>query len=253
MRDHLRHNVVGYIALFCFVLGGTAVALPGHNKVDTGDLKKNAVRTSDIAPRAVTAAKIAPRSVDSLRVIDDSLGGQDIDESTLNIRTAPNSIGPTELADRQRRLVFAPGSLVPAGSGAPVLTSAGVFPVLDFPDEPGSAALATDVPGSRIEGTSMTVRVLWSPIGDGAVAWNMTYGVDGPGDSIDETSTPISQEISSAADDVLTGVSFEIPASAAQNGRLLGISIERDANAPGDTLTGKARVYLVEIDYTASG
>ncbi len=245
--------MVGYIALFCFVLGGTAIALPGRNKVDTGDIKKNAVRTSDIAPRAVTAAKIAPRSVDGLRVIDNSLTGEDIDESTLNIRPAPSSIGPTELADRQRRLVFTPAALDPGGTGAPELTAAGTFPVLDYPDEPGFAALATDVPGSRVEGTRMTVHVLWSSIGTGAVAWNMTYGVDGLGDRVNETATPIAQQVSNGTDEVLTGVNFEIPAGTIQDGQLLGVSIERDGNDPADTLTGKARLYLVEIDYMATG
>lgn len=38
IREHIRHNVVGYIALFCFAVGGTAVALPGNNKVDSGDI-----------------------------------------------------------------------------------------------------------------------------------------------------------------------------------------------------------------------
>ena len=116
VRDHLRHNVVGYIALFCFVLGGTAIALPGKNKVNSADIKPNAVHASDIAKKAVTAAKIAPRSVDGLRVIDKSLTSADIDESTLDIKPAPSSIGPTELADRQRRLVFTPGTLIPEQS-----------------------------------------------------------------------------------------------------------------------------------------
>jgi hypothetical protein len=253
VRDHLRHNIVGYIALFCFVLGGTAVALPGRNKVDTGDLKKNAVRTSDIAPRAVTAAKIAPRSVDGLRVIDNSLTGEDIDESTLNIHTAPNSIGPTELADRSRRLVFTPGSLVPNGE-QPQLEAVGAFPVLSFPNSANRyASLATDVPGSRVEGTKMTVRVLWSSSGDGAAIWNLAYSAVQPAGNVGTADTTESATESRTTSGQLTTASFEIPAGAIENGDLLGLTIERRGAEIGDTLPGTAAVRLVEIDYSATG
>jgi hypothetical protein len=254
VRDHLRHNVVGYIALFCFVLGGTAVALPGHNKVDTGDIKKNAVRTSDIAPRAVTAAKIAPRSVDGLRVIDNSLTGEDIDESTLNIRPAPGSIGPTELADRQRRLVFAPTALFVPESGSTItLDHVGPLPVLTFPDEHNYAALATDVPGTRVEGTRLTVRVVWSSNGNGTVAWRYSYGAVGAGANVEATVFPEGEAPSTTTSGALTTASFEIPADAVDDGDLLGVSIERDATGAADTLPGAARLHLVEIDYTATG
>ena len=176
VRDHLRHNVVGYIALFCFVLGGTAIALPGKNKVNSADIKPNAVHASDIAKKAVTAAKIAPRSVDGVRVIDKSLTSADIDESTLDIKPAPSSIGPTELADRQRRLVFTPGTLIP-GSPEPNLKSVSPYSALTFPDTAdSSASFSTDVPGSRVEGTKMTMRVLWTAAGNGGVIWNLSYG-----------------------------------------------------------------------------
>jgi hypothetical protein len=253
VRDHLRHNVVGYIALFCFVLGGTAVALPGRNKVDTGDLKKNVVRTSKIAPRAVTAAKIAPRSVDGLRVIDHSLTAQDIDESTLNIRPAPNSIGPTELADRQRRLVFTPSSLVPGVTGTPPkLETVGAFPVLAFANAKGAASLATDVPGSRVEGTKMTVRLLWSSEGSGTVTWDLTYAMVAAGSDV--AATQHSEELrSTTTSGELTATTFEIPAGAVVNGDMLGVAVERNGTDIDDTLTDPARLHLVEIDYLATG
>jgi hypothetical protein len=244
--------VVGYIALFCFVLGGTAVALPGKNKVDTGDIKKNAVRTSDIAPKAVTAAKIAPRSVDGLRVIDNSLTGEDIDESTLDIRPAPSSIGPTELADRQRRLLFGPGELVPGGSEVK-LENVGPFPVLVFPNANNYASFATDVPGSRVEGTKMTVRVVWSSTGNGAVVWDLAYGVVGTGGSVEGAPIVESELEAPTTGGSLTTTSFEIPGGAISNGELLGAAIERSANNVHDTLPGDARLHLVEIDYTATG
>jgi hypothetical protein len=251
VRDHFRHNVVGYIALFCFVLGGTAIALPGKNKVDTGDIKKNGVRASDIAPKAVTAAKIAPRSIDGLKVIDDSLGGADINESTLNIRPAPSSIGPTELADRQRRLAFTAGSLVPSASG-PELGNQFSFSVLSFPDANGFATLSVDVPGGRVEGTKLTVGLLWSAGGNGDVAWDLNYQAAGIGANVG-TGPSSSKAVTSATTDILTSTTFEIPAAAIQNGDLLGLVIERNGTNPADTLVNDARLHLVEIDYTANG
>jgi hypothetical protein len=245
--------VVGYIALFCFVLGGTAIALPGKNKVDSGDIKKNAVRTSEIAPKAVKAAKIAPRSVDGLRVIDDSLGGADIDESTLNIRPAPSSIGPTELADRQRRLVFTPGSLVPGGAEAPKPGGLGPFPILSFADGDGFASLATDVPGTRIEGTKLTVRVIWSATGNGSVNWDLSYGVTPVGGSAEAATSAELEAVAATTTGTITSTPFELPGGAIQNGSLLGITLERDGNNPEDTLASEARVHLVEIDYSATG
>jgi hypothetical protein len=245
--------VVGYIALFCFVLGGTAIALPGKNKVDSGDIKKNAVRTSEIGPKAVKASKIAPRSVDGLRVIDNSLTGDDIDESTLNIRPAPSSIGPTELADRQRRLVFTPGSLVPGGTEAPELEGLGPFPILSFADGDGFASLSTDVPGTRVEGTKLTVRVIWSATGNGAVNWDLSYGVTAIGGSAEAATSAELEELAETTTATVTSTTFELPGSAIQNGNLLGVTLERDGNNPEDTLASDARVHLVEIDYSATG
>ena len=104
MSRHLRHNVVGYVALFCFAIGGVAQALPGKNKVDSGDIKKGQVKVSDLAGGAVTEPKLAdgavtnPKlaqdAVDGSKVAADSLGGADVDESSLEI---PQQAIPTNL------------------------------------------------------------------------------------------------------------------------------------------------------------
>ena len=60
--SHLRRNLVALTALF-IVLGGTAVALPGKNTVDSGDIHNKAVKTKDIAKQAVTEKKLADGSV----------------------------------------------------------------------------------------------------------------------------------------------------------------------------------------------
>jgi len=49
--------VVGLVALVV-ALGGTAVALPGKNTVNSGDVKANAIKASDIATGAVGGAEV---------------------------------------------------------------------------------------------------------------------------------------------------------------------------------------------------
>jgi hypothetical protein len=53
---------VAFIALLA-ALSGTAVALPGKNTVDSGDIKRGAVKRADIANNAVNSAKVANNSL----------------------------------------------------------------------------------------------------------------------------------------------------------------------------------------------
>lgn len=93
LRAHFRSNVVGYIALFAVIIGGTAQALPGRRVVDHNDLQRHvvhrgnihdqAVETRKLDREAVTRPKLASNSVNSAKVADGSLTGEDIDELTL--------------------------------------------------------------------------------------------------------------------------------------------------------------------------
>src|SRR5436190_3824374 len=87
IREHVRHNVWGMVAVF-IALTGTAAALPGRNSVDSGDIKNANVRAADLAPN----------SVDSTKVLDDSLTGADVNESSLNLPAAPSSLPPSGAA-----------------------------------------------------------------------------------------------------------------------------------------------------------
>ena len=49
IRDHLRSNLVGYIALFCFATSGTAAALDGSDTVFTDDIVNGQVKSPDIS------------------------------------------------------------------------------------------------------------------------------------------------------------------------------------------------------------
>jgi hypothetical protein len=83
ISEHIRSNVVGYVALF-IALSGVAYAGPlKPGKVKTKHIADAAVTEPKLADSAVTGAKLGPDSVSGANVVPDSLGGADIDESSL--------------------------------------------------------------------------------------------------------------------------------------------------------------------------
>ena len=48
-REHIRSNVIGYIALFAFAMSGTASALDGSDTVFSDDIVNGEVKSADIA------------------------------------------------------------------------------------------------------------------------------------------------------------------------------------------------------------
>jgi hypothetical protein len=95
---------VAFVALLA-ALSGTAIALPGKNTVDSGDIKKGAVKRSDIGRNAVTGSKIKNGAVGSRDARNNSLTGTDINESTLgevpsaNTANTANSAGNADTTD----------------------------------------------------------------------------------------------------------------------------------------------------------
>jgi uncharacterized protein YjbI with pentapeptide repeats len=89
IRAHLRSNIVGYIALFCFAISGTAQALPGQNKVDSGDIKNFQVKKKDLAKNSVSGAN----------VVDGSLSEADISPAALKAIFATGVVTSVQLAD----------------------------------------------------------------------------------------------------------------------------------------------------------
>jgi hypothetical protein len=107
IRDHIRSNIVGYIALFCFAMGGSAYAidgpLPGQNQVGSEDVINGEVKAADLGTDSVGSGKIVDRQVKNadlslgasssntiadggiqgIDVKNDTLTGTQIDESTL--------------------------------------------------------------------------------------------------------------------------------------------------------------------------
>jgi hypothetical protein len=75
IRNHIRSNLIGYVALFFALGGGAAWATHpgGVNTISSGDIINGEVQRPDVGVD----------SVDGPRIIDDSVRGIDVDESTL--------------------------------------------------------------------------------------------------------------------------------------------------------------------------
>jgi hypothetical protein len=83
IRTHIRGNVVGYIALFLVLTGGTAQALNGSNTVFSDDIVNRQVKTEDLNLQAVTTNRLALNSVRTGRVADGTITGSDIADKSL--------------------------------------------------------------------------------------------------------------------------------------------------------------------------
>jgi hypothetical protein len=86
LRNHLRNNVVGYIALFV-ALSGTAYALDGplagQNTVGSEDIINDEVRSADVrndglADGGLTSADLRARSVGTSEIEDDGIRSADV-------------------------------------------------------------------------------------------------------------------------------------------------------------------------------
>jgi hypothetical protein len=78
LRNHIRGNVVGYLALFLVLTGGTAQALGGSNTVFSDDIVNRQVKSADLDVQAVRGTHLAPNSIRTGKVVDNSLSGDDI-------------------------------------------------------------------------------------------------------------------------------------------------------------------------------
>ena len=138
IRAHIRSNVVGYVALFAVLATGTAGALPGKNKVDSGDIKNGQVKSLDIGPDAVGSAAVGA----------DALGGADIDESSLDLPASPTSLPPSgsaggDLSGSYPNPAVKESALTAGGDLSGALDAAQIDP-----DAVGSSEIASDAVGS---------------------------------------------------------------------------------------------------------
>jgi hypothetical protein len=82
IRNHIRGNVVGYIALFLVLTGGTAQALNGSNTVFSDDIVNHEVKSADLGIKSVRGTHLAPDSIRTGKVVDNNLSGADITNLT---------------------------------------------------------------------------------------------------------------------------------------------------------------------------
>jgi hypothetical protein len=119
LRAHIRSNVVGYVALFCFVVGGTAMAAKGphrtapRNSVVSKSIRGGAVRTADLADGAVNGSKLADGAVNGSKLADGAVDGATVSDGSLTAQDlAPLSIDGADVVD---------GSLTGADLASPLI------------------------------------------------------------------------------------------------------------------------------------
>jgi len=86
-RQHIRSNIVSYVALFGFAIGGTAHAvdgpLAGQNTIGSEDIIGNEVKSDDIGNGRIFNLDIADEIIQADKVQDDTLTGADLAADTL--------------------------------------------------------------------------------------------------------------------------------------------------------------------------
>ena len=92
IRRHLQSNAIAYVALFV-ALSGTAIALPGKNKVKKNDIARgavvgkaiaaDAVKQAKIRDAAVIASKLAPNAVTTNSILDDAITAPKLAEDSV--------------------------------------------------------------------------------------------------------------------------------------------------------------------------
>ena len=174
--DHIRGNIVGYIALFV-ALSGTAVAvdgsLPGQNTVGSADIIDGDVTAADIKAESIGSAKIADHQVknadlglgasSSNTIADGGVQGIDIKDETLtgaDVKSrsltgddlVPGAVDRLEIQfDAVGGEEIEDGAVQAADLATDVIPADG-----DFGDGDGSTKLATDsVGGTEIADDSV--------------------------------------------------------------------------------------------------
>ena len=115
VRDHIRSNVVGYVAVF-IALSGTAYAvdgpLPGVDQVGSEDIIDTEVKGIDLAPNAVGTSRIANGGVNAPDLSTDVITDDTLNPITGSTKVDAGAIKESELGDSS---VFsgevAPGAL----------------------------------------------------------------------------------------------------------------------------------------------
>jgi hypothetical protein len=198
---------VAFVALLA-ALSGTAVALPGKNTVDSGDIKKNAVRSSDVRNGAVKSADLRNNSVRSVDVRNNTLTGADINESKLGQVPSAGSANSANSANTANSANRASSAGAVDGRTPFVLRlSAGQSQTIA---QNGAISLVADC---STDGVDDQARILAATSADGAILQSDPNDHLGPGsdtaaDTLDRT-TPADERELVHHSDTAGEVSFE--------------------------------------------
>jgi len=165
VREHLRSNVVGYVAIFLFAVGGTAIAA-------------NTVRSEDIVNGEVRGLDVANNNLQGVDVRNDSLTGSDVLEETLGTvpsaaavakngvrgpAIAPRAVTPTKLSGFPAASVMRlSGETTHAAQGTTLHADYEFFDTDDVHAD-GSEMLIAPVTGTYF----VSATVEWDPNGTG--------------------------------------------------------------------------------------
>ncbi|MEK6326083.1 MAG: hypothetical protein AABM66_00965 [Actinomycetota bacterium] len=101
IRQHLHSNIVGYIALFCFAMGGTAYAThpDGANTISTGDIQDGQVQNGDLGINSISSSKVLPSTLIGADIATNTLTSSDIGTGAVaSSEVADASLGTAEFA-----------------------------------------------------------------------------------------------------------------------------------------------------------
>jgi hypothetical protein len=114
VRDHLRNNIVGYVALFIALSGATYAASVPKNSVTSSSIKKGAVKGIDVAKNTLTGADVKEGSLsevpsatsaglldglDSSAFLRDSeMAGGDLAGTFSSLSIRAGAVGPGNLS-----------------------------------------------------------------------------------------------------------------------------------------------------------
>lgn len=181
--------VVGVVALV-FALAGSAVALPGKNKVDKNDIRKGAVKTKALKDGAVTQAKLKDGAVTAAKLNDGAVDGSKVADGSLGVgELSPQAVSELQGKPEASGLVSDTGQLSRATNVAAVdRPSTGVYCITPAAGIDPETAVMTVTPDRGDNGTNLgniSVSVAqWNSVAptcpDGTLEVN-TYLYDGDG------------------------------------------------------------------------
>ena len=121
LRSHLRDQLVGYVALFIVLAGGTAYATHpgGERTISSGDIIDGEVQSADIADGAIGRSEVAANAARGANIADETLTGADINEPDLDLTGAWDEVG-----DANGPAFVNSGSCTWKNTGAPHNTAA---------------------------------------------------------------------------------------------------------------------------------